>query len=143
MEIRKNIKLDHNITYNDQKLCEKFYITDEREKEELRDIIYKYDLIRIFELDDFLEEIIIDKINDLYNIMIQNNEIKTICSSIRTSINAHGVFKKTNANDDFENFMILFSYDYLHVFYPCICDFFKKGIISHDKLILLKNSIVK
>ena len=67
MDTNNLINANHNVTYNDPNLHKKFNITDEKEKEELSDVIYKYDLISIFGLDDFLEEIIIEKINNLYN----------------------------------------------------------------------------
>lgn len=137
------INLHHNITYNCPKLHEKFNIIDEEEKEQLRDVIYKYDLLSIFGLTDFLEEIIIEKISNLYNIMIENNEIKTICSLVDNSINAHGLFKKINENDNFEYFMVLFSYDNLYLFYPCICEFIETGTISDKKIIAIKNNIAK
>ena len=59
MDKNNLIKLEHKITYNDPQLHEKFKITDEREKEHLHDVIYKYDLLSIFGLHDFLEEQII------------------------------------------------------------------------------------
>jgi hypothetical protein len=139
------INLNHKITYNDPNLCEKFNMTDknESEKEEIHDLIFKYDLICIFGLEDFLEEIIIEKMSSLYTIMIQNAEILTICSNIEDSINAHGVFNKINKEDYFECFMVLFSYDNLHLFYPCICEFLDKGIISNEKIEALKKNILK
>jgi hypothetical protein len=140
------IKLQHNITYNDPKLYEKFNINhdNDREKDELSDVIYKYDLICIFGLDDFLEEVIIEKMNNLYDIMIKNIEIQSICSIICDYVNkrACGVFNKINKEDNFEYFMVLFSYDNLHLFYPCICEFFDKGTISNDKIEALKNNIL-
>jgi hypothetical protein len=140
------IKLNHKITYNDAKLYEKFNIKDENdcEKEELGDLIFRYDLVSIFGLEDFLEEIIIEKMNNLYTVMIKNIEIQTICSIICDYLDkrASGVFNKINKNDDFEYFMILFSYDNLHLFYPCICEFLNKGSISNDKIEDLKNNIL-
>jgi len=135
------IKLNHQITYNDPNLCEKFNMTDknETEKEEIHDLIFKYDLICIFGLEDFLEEIIIEKMSSLYIIMIQNAEILTICSNIKDSINAHGVFNKINKEDYFECFMVLFSYDNLHLFYPCICEFIIHGNINKNKQLLFQN----
>lgn len=129
MDKNNLIKLDHTITYNDPYLHEKFNITDEKEKDDLQDIIYKYDLISIFGLVDFLEEQIIEKIETLYKLMIQNEEIQSICSIA------------INETQEFENFMILFSYDHLHLFYPCICEFLDKGSISNEKIIALKNNI--
>jgi hypothetical protein len=129
MDKNNLIKLDHNITYNDAQLHEKFKITDEREKEALQDIIYKYDLLSIFGLGDFLEEQILEKIETLYKLMIQNEEIQSICSIA------------INENQEFKNFMILFSYDHLHLFYPCICEFLIKGTISNEKIEVLKKNI--
>jgi hypothetical protein len=141
MDTNNLIKTNHNITYNDPNLHEKFNITDEKEKEELSDVIYKYDLISIFGLDDFFEEIIIEKMNNLYNIIIENNDIYNICSNIYDSTNAHGIFDKINKEDNFQYFMVLFSYDNLYLFYPCICEFLEKGIISNEKIIALKNNL--
>ena len=135
------IKLDHNITYNDPNLHKKFGVTTEEEKEELSDVIYKYDLICIFGLEDFLEEIIIEKMSDLYNVMIKHNEINNICSNVQDSTSGNGVFKKINENDGFDYFMVLFSYDNLHLFYPCICEFLDKGTISYEKIEALKNNL--
>jgi hypothetical protein len=143
MDKHNLIKLDHKITYNDPDLHEKFNIIDEKEKLDLSDIIYKYDLISIFGLDDFLEEQIIEKIDNLYKLMIENEEIDKLCSNIYETINAHGVFSKINESQCFEKFMILFSYDNLHLFYPCICEFLDKGIISNEKIIALKNNVSK
>lgn len=137
------IKLNHKITYNDAKLYEKFNIKDENdcEKEELGDLIFRYDLVSIFGLEDFLEEIIIEKMNDLYTIMIKNKEIQTICSNMHESVNAHGVFNRINKDDNFEYFMVLFSYDNLHLFYPCICEFLDNGTISDEKIEALRSNI--
>ena len=79
-------------------------------------------MLSIFGLNDFLQEKIIEKIETLYKLMIQNEEIKHICNG-------------------FENFMILFSYDHLHLFYPCICEFLDKGNISNEKIEALKKNI--
>jgi hypothetical protein len=127
------INLDHIITYNDPLLCEKFNILEEKEKEQLRDIIYQYDLLRIFDLEDFLEDIINEKIKKLYNIMIKNDDVQLICSSL---------YKKNIVSDNneyYESFIILFSYDYLHLFYPCICEFIIHGNINKNKQLLFQN----
>jgi hypothetical protein len=134
------------MSYNDPKLYEKFNIKHDNEiaKHELSDVIYKYDLICIFGLEDFLEELIIEKMNNLYTVMIKNIEIQTICSIIREYVNnrACGLFNKINKDDNFEYFMVLFSYDNLDLFYPCICEFLEKGAISNEKITALKNNIV-
>lgn len=141
------INLDHIITYNDPLLCEKFNIKDAKEQNQLRDIIYKYDLLRIFDLDDFLEDVINEKIQNLYNIMIKNNDILTVCSSLhKTNFNHVSIHKNDlhelnndNHNEYYESFIILFSYDYLHLFYPCICEFIIHGNINKKKHILFQS----
>jgi len=137
------IKLGHNITYNEPNLHKKFGLTTEEEKEELSDVIYKYDLICIFGLEDFIEENIIEKMNNLYDVMIQNAEIQSICSNVCDYVSKHstGVFNKINKADNFEYFIVLFSYDNLHLFYPCICEFIDKGTISDYKIEALKNNL--
>lgn len=146
------INLYHIITYNDPLLCEKFNIKDEKEQNQLRDIIYKYDLLRIFDLDDFLEDVINEKIKNLYNIMIKNDDILTVCSTLhKMNFNYVTIHKNdlhelnNNDNNDgnnnkyYESFIILFSYDYLHLFYPCICEFILHGNINKKKHILLRS----
>ena len=58
-DINQIVKTTHKITYNDANLNEKFNAKNENEKEEIADLIYKYDLLSNFGLDDFLEEIIL------------------------------------------------------------------------------------
>ena len=126
------IKIGHIITYNDPKLFEKFNIIQKEEQEQFRNVIYNYDLLMIFNLQDFLEEIINKKISQLHDLMIKNEEIKHIVTELTSSL---------NQNDTTIGFMFFFSYDNLPLFYPCICEFLEKGIINGDKLNLLKNNI--
>jgi hypothetical protein len=130
-----NIKLDHKITYNDPNLFEKFdAIKEKEEQEQFRNVIYNYDLLMIFNLQDFLEELINEKVKQLYKIMITNFEFRKFIMDLTNNINY-----------DNENtitcFMMLFSYDSLYLFYPCICEFFEKGSVSIDKLEAIKNNI--
>ena len=130
-----NIKLDHKITYNDPNLFEKFdAIKEKEEQEQFRNIIYNYDLLMIFNLQDFLEEVINEKVKQLYKLMITNSEFRKFIK-----------YLTNNMNYDNENaitcFMMLFSYDNLYLFYPCICEFLEKGSISIDKLEAIKNNI--
>jgi hypothetical protein len=118
------VNLNHKITYNDPLLAEKFNITDENEMEQLHDVIYKYDLISVFGLDDFLEDVIFEKIQKIYIIMIADVDIQKLCP-------------------DIESFMILFSYDYLNLFYPCICEFITEGNITSEKITVLKKILTK
>uniref|UniRef100_A0A6C0DHP3 Uncharacterized protein n=1 Tax=viral metagenome TaxID=1070528 RepID=A0A6C0DHP3_9ZZZZ len=125
------IRIDHKITYNDKNLFEKFNVINDEEKDQLVNIIYKYDLLCIFGLDDFLEDIIQAKMSQLYEQMIENNDIEVMINKLAEK---HSIEKESG-------FALLFSYDNLHLFYPCICDLLNSGIIDNDKLELLKNNI--
>lgn len=129
------IKIGHVVTYNDSNLFEKFNIIKEaEEQQQFRNVIYNYDLLMIFNLQDFLEEVINEKVKQLYKLMIKNSEFRKFIKDLTN-----------NMNYDNENtityFMMLFSYDNLALFYPCICEFLEKGMISDDKLNPLKNNI--
>jgi hypothetical protein len=125
------IKLQHNITYNDKDLFNKYTIINLKEQEDFRNIIYKYDLICIFGLTDFLEEIINKKMFELYTIMIKDINIENILIKMSANYSIH----KENC------FTLLFSYDNLHIFYPYICDFLENGAISIEKIEALEKNI--
>jgi hypothetical protein len=143
------IKLDHKITYNDKNLFDKFNVKTYEEKQQIVNIIYKYDLICIFDLEDFFEDIINKRISELYELMSRNKEIKDVLNVVKTKLlNESNIFIHTNLDSTLDKeltcFITLFSYDNLHLFYPCICDFYNNdGIINIDKLEMLKNNIFK
>jgi hypothetical protein len=64
--------------------------------------------------------------------MIKNEEINDIIMNISEAF---------CLEDTTLAFIMLFSYDNLHLFYACICDFFETGNININKLELLKNNI--
>jgi hypothetical protein len=128
------IKFGHNITYNDPKLFEKFCVTEKEEQDQFRNVLYNYDLLMIFNLQDFLEEIINKKINELHDTMIKNIDFRKFIVSL-TDNTSYG------SKDTLVTFMLLFSYDNLHLFYPCMCEFLEKGIVNVDKLENIKNNI--
>lgn len=126
------INLEHNVTYNDKKLFDKYPVFISQEQEQFRNIIYKYDLLCIFGLTDFLEEIIDKKITELYTIMIKNKELENL---------THKLSKKYNEYNTENGFIILFSYDYLHLFYPCLVDFLKNHNFDNKNISILENYI--
>ena len=129
------VNFGHKITYNDVNLFEKFdIIKNEEEKQQFRNIIYNYDLLMIFNLQDFLEEIINKKISQLHDIMTKNVEFRKFITTLTENT-------CYTSKDTLVTFMLLFSYDNLHLFYPCICEFLEKGIVNVDKLENIKNNI--
>ena len=127
------INLDHKITYNEINLFDKFSVINIEDQEQFRNIIYKYDLISIFGLNDFLEEVINEKISILYDKMIQNKDIERL---------TYKLSKTHNNSDDTEiGFMLLFSYDNLYLFYECIREFLQTSNISIENIEALERNI--
>jgi len=103
------------------------------EKEYIRDILYKEDLINIFNIDnnDNFEELnyILSEINVRVKDYEPLNQIMKKTASILLSENTElGLY-------------ILFSYDYMYITHKCISEYLEHGFISHDNIELLEKSV--
>jgi hypothetical protein len=126
--------------YNTQYIC-KYSDPDvflENEKNTLskneidfvRNILYKTDILNIFNMADFNEEEINNYIHNIYDKIKINNDFVVIMKK----------FAKFFFCDDCElGLLIMFSYDYLEYTHPCICEFLESNVISSDKLSKLEN----
>jgi len=104
---------------------------------ELSNTLYRKDLLQIFNVNDFdfedHEEEIYDEMCKIFE-KIEKNEKFMDCINKAKNI----VF----ADDPIVGFMILFSYDYLHLTHLCISEFLETNEISTDKIELLLENIV-
>ena len=112
-------------SYNDSDvfLESEIEILSDNEKQFVRDVLYRRDLCNIFKIDEeyFDEKTITNIINDLYaNI---NGEKFLESCIIKVSNNFF-------SNDLELGFLILFSFDYLYLLHPCMCEFIETGKIS-------------
>lgn len=103
------------------------------EKEYIRDILYKEDLINIFNIDnnDNFEELnyILSEINVKVKDYEPLNQIMKKTASILLSENTElGLY-------------ILFSYDYMYITHKCISEYLENGFISYDNIELLEKSV--
>jgi len=67
----------------------------------------------------------------LYDIMIKNHDVENL--SIKLG--------QKYLTDKENGFRLLFTFDNLHLFYPCICDFFEKGVITNENVKSLVDNI--
>ena len=108
-------------------------ILNEDEKVFVRDALYRRDLCNIFNIEDqcFYEDKITDNISKLYKKI--NGEAFLESCIAKVSDNFF-------SNDVELCFTILFSFDYLYLVHPCICEFIETGKInkSNESLIELK-----
>jgi hypothetical protein len=122
--------------YNTKVICtyhteEVFLETDnitEEEKTFIRDVIYRQELINIFEKDDFDGEDINNAIYELYKRL-------EICIKLRECMKK--VAEKFLQSEEVVGLCILFSYDYMYLTHKCISEYLEKGSIPNDDIIEL------
>ncbi len=110
-------------------------ILNENDKLFVRDVLYRQDFLNIFKLYDaeFNDEIVETHIKKLYKLIKNDPELKICMSKL-----AEKLFSK----DLKIGLMILFSFDYLYLVHPCICEFIETGKISIQNLNNLKEKII-
>ena len=122
------------ITYNESSVfleSDKISVND---KDFIIDALYRNDLLNIFGVEEFdFNENIFDKIiSDLYKIVRVNNELTSLMKTLA------GQYMSIDIEF---GLMLLFSFDYLYLTHPCICEFIETGKISKEKIEGLKNLI--
>lgn len=114
-----------------------FIETDEvndAEKTFIRSCIYRQDLLNIFGLEEFVDKTINNKISRLLKLLRYHSDLYD-CMLIAA--------KAMSEEDALSGLIILFSFDYLHLSHPCICDYIKTGNIAQEKLDQLKTELDK
>jgi hypothetical protein len=114
-----------------------FLETDEindAEKTFIRSCIYRQDLLNIFDLEDFVETTINNKISKLLKLLKYHSGLLE-CMLIAS--------EAMSEEDALSGLMILFSFDYLHLVHPCICEYIESGKITPEKLDKLKTEVDK
>ena len=119
-------------TYN---TCDVFLesdnITDE-EKEFIRDTIYRQELLNILGMDDYNENEMDKAINELYEKVKKNKELKECMIKLA----AHFM-----SIDETFGLMIMFAYDYMYLTHICISEFIDTGKISEKNMWKLKAAV--
>ena len=100
-------------------------ITD-KDKEFIRDVLYRQELMDIFGLEsEFTELEMENAINELYQ-NIQN------CISLKEPMIK--LSRKYMKEDPIFGLMLLFSYDYMYLTHLCISEYLEKGDITKEKM---------
>jgi hypothetical protein len=106
----------------------------EEDKESIRTLLYQKDLLAVFSMNDFDEDIINKKTRDLYVILKNNNDLLFCMREIS---------KKCIYSNEEIGLMMFFSFDYMYLSHPCISEYLNSGSISEANLNILKESIIK
>jgi hypothetical protein len=118
-----------DVKYNTKYVCsyldsDVFIETDEINEDErdfIRNCIYRQDMLNIFGLDDFQPDAI-------------NASIETIYGLIRYNSKFDDIIKYVGEGDGLMGLTILFSYDYLHLTHPCICQYIETSDANTTEL---------
>lgn len=133
MELSYNTKYVCSYNDSDVFLESESEILNDDEKQFVRDALYRRDLCNIFKIEDdlFDEKLVTTIISNLYKNMNGKRFLKSCITKVSSNF---------FSNDLELGFLILFSFDYLHLVHPCISEFIETGKISdsNDSLVKLK-----
>jgi hypothetical protein len=120
-------------TYNTSDIFLETDNVNDTEKNFIRDVIYRQELLDILDMQEYDENEINKRIYELYEKIKECKELKECM--LRLSQNFMSLDEKVGL-------IILFSYDYLHLTHVCICEFFETNKITDDTLNKLKYAIL-
>lgn len=133
MELSYNTKYVCSYNDSDVFLESESEILNDDEKQFVKDALYRRDLCNIFKIEDdlFDEKLVTTIISNLYKNMNGKRFLKSCITKVSSNF---------FSNDLELGFLILFSFDYLHLVHPCISEFIETGKIrdSNESLIKLK-----
>lgn len=134
--------IEHDITtmYNTKYVCQYnshdvFLDTDdinEETKDQIRNILYRNDLLHIFDIDEFDEVIVNKVIQNLYEMLKQNTGFHSLLQKVSNKI--IGI---SGSEYDYFGLLILYSFDYLHQSHICISELLETGNVSKTNLDIL------
>lgn len=120
--------------YKEDVFLETDEVNDE-EKDFIRDVLYKEDLMNIFDMEE-------DETFDLFT-----NKFSELYQRVKTCEPLHNCMKKLASDlftEDMETgFYILYSYHYMYTTHKCISEYLDKGLISDENIKLLENLVFK
>jgi len=132
----ENYDIKYICSYNNSNMFteEEEKILSNNDKIFVRDVLYREDFLNIFKLYDaeFNDEIVETHIKKLYKFIKNETELKLCMSKL-----AETIF----STDLKIGLILLFSFDYLYLLHPCICDFIETGKISIQNLNNLKEKL--
>jgi hypothetical protein len=120
-------------TYN--KEDEIFLETDDItsfEKEFIQNVIYRQELMDIFELEEYDNTLFQERLHNVYE------RVKTYAPFHPCILSACATIQST---DEEMGWIVLFSYDYLSYTHACICEYFIDGQMSEETMHSLKNAL--
>ena len=124
---------DYNCIYHKEDLfLEKDNLTLDQ-KDTIRLELYRNDLLNIFQLEEYNEEKLSVKLDQLYDKIVNCKEL------INYIIKLLKIYYGFTQDPKF-GIIFLFTYENMFLFHPCICDYLKDNHIKPENLIKLKSN---
>ena len=125
-DLRKNLDLSKEIEEEIQ--------DDVEDLEEMTDLLYKIELLKVFHLDDYYEGDLNKKINELFDVCVKITEINELIDMMN---------EYTYFNHKESAFAMLFSFHYFYLFHPCLKDYLTLNKINENNYERIKNKITQ
>lgn len=109
--------------YNTKYVCNYDKISSIQENDDMCDIIYRDDVLHIFECDKF--DIFNTTIPELHQKMVTHEKFKDCMERAAALI----ISENTELG-----LCILYSYDYMYITHECVSEYLDYGVISDDKI---------
>lgn len=102
------------------------------EKNFIRDVLYRQELLDIFDINEYNEIELSKAIHELYEIIKHCEELQIYMLKMS---------KRFMSTDAEMGLMILYAYDYMYLSHLCVCEFIETGKISEHNICKL-NSVI-
>jgi hypothetical protein len=122
------------ITYHTNEVFLETDEVTEDEKKFIRNCIYRQELLNLFDLEDFDEVLMNQRMSFLYKKIVFDSDFQIILEKLQDT---YFLPSKEDC------FTLLFSFDYLYMTHLCFCDLFESGKIEKEHKLSLLDSIQK
>jgi len=127
-------------TYHDDSIL--FLETDElseKEKEFVRNVIYRQEFLDIFDIEE-LDNNIINIINELYDKLKDNQELKECMISASNKV-VDFITIENNSKNEKTGLIVLYSYQYMYLTHVCVSEYLNTGNIKEENINKLKKEL--
>ena len=107
---------------------------NENEKMCIMTVLYRQDILNIFDIEEFDEKIVNNCLCELYEKVKRHDVIKQVI---------HFLAEQFEMDDEVTGLIIMYSFDYLYVTHKCVSQFLESGNILPEDLNELQKIITK
>lgn len=118
-EIKVSYKNIKNNNHDDSK----------EEEDDIKQDIYQKQFLKCLRLDDYNDEKVMSVVDEIYNFLKNNKNIKEYCEKLKTKVLMLSLMHNVKDKAPTE-FMFLFAYDYFEAMHLCLKDIFTLGYVS-------------